>query len=187
MPGLIFIVIMVTLLRPVFKHSKLLGFLNASQESEMQILFQNCMQDKFAYIAHRKVFFNLIKETDQNYFSKRLENRFSFYILVKPLKSPNTLNVLKKRVLKRLTQLWKNKTTFKHVMNQNVFTSRLKIMLSKSMLHCCFSCLLSPIVVTHFTVLWVPYYNNIVLLFNRLSLSDECGSWVWKSFLILKD
>ena len=52
-------------MRPVFKHLKFLGFLKASQESEMQILFKNCMPDKFAFIAHSKIF-TLMDEIEIN-------------------------------------------------------------------------------------------------------------------------
>ena len=41
-------------LEAVFKHSQFFGFLKASQESDMQILFQNCMPDKFAFTATAK-------------------------------------------------------------------------------------------------------------------------------------
>ena len=41
-------------LRPVLKHSKFLGFLKVTQESEMQILFQNCMLDQFVLLHTAK-------------------------------------------------------------------------------------------------------------------------------------
>ena len=36
----------------VFKLLKFIDFLKISQESEMQILFQNCLLEKFAIFAH---------------------------------------------------------------------------------------------------------------------------------------
>ena len=62
---------------PVFKRSKFLGFLKASLESEMQILFNNVILDKFAFNANNKIF-TVIKDINKNYFSKR-ENCFLFW------------------------------------------------------------------------------------------------------------
>ena len=62
-------------LRPVFKHLKFLGFQKASQESEMKMLFQNCILNNSVFIAHSK-YFTLIKDINQNDFAKRLENCF---------------------------------------------------------------------------------------------------------------
>ena len=49
----------------------------------IQILLQNCLLVKFAYIAHNKIF-TLIKKINQNDFSKQLVKSFSiFYFLFK--------------------------------------------------------------------------------------------------------
>ena len=61
----------------VFKLLKFIDFLKISQESEMQILFQNCLLEKFAIFAHSNIC-TLIKDIDQNDLPKRLENRFRF-------------------------------------------------------------------------------------------------------------
>ena len=63
--------LMSIVLMPVFKHSRLNDFWEAS--SEIINLFQNCMPDKFAFTAF---FSTIAKDINQSDFSKQLVTSF---------------------------------------------------------------------------------------------------------------